>query len=180
MTSLPQNQPSPSTQADRDAAVQRVQAAYAEGHLSHEEMDGHLDRVLLARTSAELEAVLTGLPAQQPPTTSTISAASGRIKRGGAWRVPRFLTVASAFGRVNLDLSRAVIEDPVVDIDLQVATGRAKITVPFGAVVELDGLRTGWKDVDYKLPRRSRPTGPTIRISGAVGFGRLTVRHARR
>ena len=32
----------------------------------------------------------------------------------------------------------------------------------------------------YTTRRRSRPGGPTIRISGAMGLGRLKIRHARR
>ena len=80
-----------------------------------------------------------------------------------------------------LNLSRAVIEHPVVDIELQLGTGRAKIKVPRDATVDVDGLHTGWKDSRYKPRRRSPGTGgPTIRISGAMGFGRLTIRHARR
>jgi hypothetical protein len=94
--------------------------------------------------------------------------------------VPRKLKVDSAFGRVHLDLSRAVIEHPVVDIELNLATGRAKITVPRDAVVDLDGLQTVWKDSFYKPRRPSRPGGPKIRVSGTMGFGRLKIRHARR
>jgi hypothetical protein len=80
----------------------------------------------------------------------------------------------------SLDLSRAVIEHSVVDIELQLGTGRAKITVPRDAIVDVEDLRTGWKDSLYKTRRRSRPGGPRIRISGTVGFGRLKIRHARR
>ncbi len=163
---------------DRDSAVRRVQEAYAEGHISHEEMDERLDRVLTARTHSELGPALASLPEQGAGTTSTIAAAGGRIKRRGAWRVPRMLKVASAFGRVYLDLSRAVIEHPVVDIELQLGTGRARITVPRHAIVDIGDLRTGWKDARYQPPRRSRPGGPTIRITGAMGFGRLRIRHA--
>jgi hypothetical protein len=84
----------------------------------------------------------------------------------------------SAFGKVRLDLSRAIIEHPVVDIELQIGTGGARITVPRDAVVDVEGLRTEWKDLRYKAPRRSRPGGPEIRISGIMGFGRLKIRHA--
>jgi hypothetical protein len=96
------------------------------------------------------------------------------------WRVPRVLKVESALGRVRLDLSRAVIEHPVVDIELQLGTGGAKITVPRDAIVDVEDLRTVLKDSRYKPRRRSRPGGPTIRISGTVGLGRLKIRHARR
>lgn len=180
MTSLPEDPPPLFSEEDRDTAVQRVQEAYAEGHLSHEEMDERLHQVLSAKTHSELVPVLASLPEQNAGTASTIAAAGGRIKRRGAWRVPRILKVESAFGRVCLDLSRAVIEHPVVDIELQLGTGGAKITVPRGAVVDVEGLRTGWKDLRYKAQRRSRSGGPRIRISGTMGFGRLKIRHARR
>ncbi|MEV8524999.1 DUF1707 domain-containing protein [Streptomyces sp. NPDC052000] len=180
MTSLPEDPPPLLAEDERDTAVQRLQEAYAEGHVSHQELDERLRRVLTAKTQGELVSVLVALPERNPGTTSTIAVAAGRIRRRGAWRVPRILKVESAFGRVHLDLSRAVIEYPVVDIELQLGTGRAKITVPRDAIVDVEDLRTGWKDSRYKPRPRSRPGGPTIRISGTMGFGRLKIRHARR
>nr|WP_203602914.1 DUF1707 domain-containing protein [Streptomyces coelicoflavus] len=165
---------------DREAAVRRLQEAYAEGLTPHEVLDEHLHQVLSAKTRSEIASVLVSLPEEQPASTATIAAAGGRIKRRGAWRVPRFLEVESAYGKVRLDLSRAIIEHPVVDIELQLGTGGARITVPRDAVVDVEGLSTGWKDLRYKAPRRTRRGGPTIRISGAMGYGRLKVRHALR
>jgi ribosome-binding ATPase YchF (GTP1/OBG family) len=180
MTSLPEDRPLVISEDDRESAVHRLQEAYVQGHISHEEMNEHLHQVLTAKTSSELASALASLPAESPGTTSTIAAVSGRIQRRGAWRIPRTLKVESAFGRVHLDLSRAIIEHPVVDIELQLGTGRAKITVPRDAIVDFDDVRSGWKAPVYKTPRRSGPGGPRIRISGAMGFGRLKIRHARR
>ncbi|MFC8825995.1 DUF1707 domain-containing protein [Streptomyces sp. NPDC057137] len=180
MTPLPENPQRPIGEDDRDTAVRRLQEAYAEGHISHEEMDERLHTALTAKTHGDLVPALASLPAEKAATTSTIAAAGGRIRRRGAWRVPRNLKVESAFGRVHLDLSRAVVEHPVIDIELQLGTGRAKITVPRDAIVDFDNLHTGWKDTRYKPPRRSRAGGPTIRISGTMGFGRLKIRHAGR
>lgn len=90
------------------------------------------------------------------------------------------LKVTSAYGTVHLDLSRAVIEHPEVDIELHLGTGRARITVPRDAIVDIEDLCTTWKDPRHKPRRRSRPSGPRIRISGGMGYGRLTIRHARR
>ncbi|MEJ8646706.1 DUF1707 domain-containing protein [Streptomyces sp. MS1.AVA.3] len=180
MTALPEDQPQLIAEDDRDTAVQRLQKAYTEGHISHADLDERLHRVLTVKTHSELVSALASLPEEDAGTTSTIAAAGGRIQRRGVWRVPRTLKVESAFGRVHLDLSRAVIEHPVVDIELQLGTGRAKITVPRDAIVDLDALHTGWKDSHYKPRRHSRPGGPRIRISGAMGFGRLKIRHARR
>lgn len=180
MTSLSEDPSSLISEDDRDTAVQRLSEAYAEGHISYEEMDERLHQALTAKTHSELVLALASLPEKNAGTTSTIAAAGGRIKRRGAWRVPRILKVESAYGRVHLDLSCAVIEHPVVDIELRLGTGRAKITVPRDAVVDFEELRTGWKDTLYKPPRRSPSGGPTIRISGTMGFGRLKIRHARR
>ncbi|MEU4704173.1 DUF1707 SHOCT-like domain-containing protein [Nonomuraea dietziae] len=177
---LPGGPPSPITEVDRETAVQRLQEAYTEGHISHEEMVERLHQALTARTHRDLASALASLPEPIAGTTSTIAAVSGRIHRRGAWRVPRTLKVESALGRVRLDLSRAVIDHPVVDIELHLGTGRARITVPRDAIVDLEDLRTGWKDPLYKTRRGSRPRGPTIRISGVMGLGRLTIRHARR
>ncbi len=167
-------------ESERDEAVRRLQEAYAAGHVSHQEMDARLDQVLTATTHDEVEAALAALPREEKGTTATINAATGRIKRRGAWRVPRHLKVESAYGRVRLDLSRAVIEHPVIDIELHLGTGRAGITVPRDAVVDFDDLYTGLKDTRYKPPRRPGPGRPRIRVFGAMGMGRLTIRHARR
>ncbi|MEV7783009.1 DUF1707 domain-containing protein [Kitasatospora sp. NPDC088351] len=180
MSSLPEDPTRLISEDDRDTAVRRLQEAYAEGHISHEEMDERLHQVLTGRTRSELVRALVSLPEEDAGTTSTIAVAGGRIQRRGAWRVPRILKVASAFGRVHLDLSRAVIEHPVVDIELQLGTGRARITVPRDAIVDVEDLHTGWKDLLYRTRRRSGSGGPRIRISGTMGFGRLKIRHARR
>jgi DUF1707 SHOCT-like domain len=177
---LPEVPPSLISEDDRDTAVKRLQEAYAAGHILHEDLDERLHEVLTAKTHSELVQALATLPGENVGTTSTIAAVSGRIRRHGAWRVPRSLKVESAFGRVHLDLSRAVIDHPVVDIELQLGTGRAKITVPRDAIVDIEDLRTVWKDTLYKTRRRTRPGGPRIRISGTMGFGRLKIRHARR
>jgi len=180
VTSQPEDSPPLISEDGRESAVQRLQEAYTEGHISHKELDERLHQVLNAKTHSELVPALASLPEGNAGTTSTIAAASGRIQRRGAWRVPRILKVESALGRVHLDLSRAVIEHPVVDIELQLGTGRAKITVPRDAIVDVEDLRTVWKEPLYKTRRRSGPGGPKIRISGAMGMGRLKIRHARR
>ncbi|MFI1187580.1 DUF1707 domain-containing protein [Streptomyces californicus] len=163
---------------DRDSAVRRVREAYAEEHLTHEEMDERLGRVLAATTHGELAAALDPLPAEDPGGTETIAAAGGRIRRRGVWQVPRYLKVESAFGRVRLDLSRARFEHPVTAIELNLGTGNAVIVVPRDAVVDVSGLATGWKDVRYTPRQPSGPGAPRFRLSGAMGYGRLRIRHA--
>jgi Domain of unknown function (DUF1707) len=177
---MPSDTPSQITEYDRNTALERLQEAFAEGHISYEEMDERLQTVLTAQTHDDLVSVLASLPAMSTSLISEISAMSGRIQRRGVWRVPRVLKVESAYGRVNLDLSRAIIEHPVVDIELQLPYGRAKITLPRDAVVDFEDLRTVWKHPVYKPRSRAQPGGPRIRISGTMGYGRLKIRHRRR
>jgi hypothetical protein len=169
VTSLPEDPSSLISEDDRDTAVQRLSEAYAEGHISHEEMNERLHQVLTAKTHSQLVPALASLPEKNAGTMSTIAAAGGRIKRRGAWRVSRILKVESAYGRVHLDLSCAVIEHPVVDIQLQFGTGRAKITVPRDAIVDFEELRTGWKDTLLQAPTPlpvRRADDPDLRDDG--------------
>ena len=69
------------------------------------------------------------------------------------------MKVESKYGAVNLDLSRAIIEYPVVDIELQLRFGAAKITLPADAVVDLDDLRTDWRLPTYTPPPSADPAG---------------------
>jgi hypothetical protein len=50
------------SEGERETAVERLQQAFAEGHLSPEEMDERLHVALTATTPGELTPALTALP----------------------------------------------------------------------------------------------------------------------
>jgi Domain of unknown function (DUF1707) len=177
--SMPNDVPSRITENDRDMALKRLQEAFVDGHISHQELDDRLQAVFTAGRRGDLGPALAGLPDRNAGPPLRLAAKGGRIRRRGAWRVPRVLKIESEYGGVNLDLSRAIIEDPVVDIELQLRFGRAKITLPDDAIVDLDDLRTVWKLPIYEPPQRANSGGPRIRISGTMEFGRLKIRHKR-
>jgi hypothetical protein len=81
-------------------------------------MADHLQRGLSAKTHGDLVPVLASLPDTNTRRTLTLAGKSGRFRRRGAWRLPRVLKVDSEYGKVDLDLSREIIEHPVVDIEL--------------------------------------------------------------
>jgi hypothetical protein len=166
--------------SDRDAAVTRVQEAFAQGEISHQDLDVRLHSVLTARTTDEVLAAVDSLPAPAAGRVVNVVAMSGRIRRQGSWRVPTVLRIESDYGKVRLDFSRATFESLVVDVELHLRFGGVKIIVPEDSVVDLDGLRTDWKQPRYTLPRHSPGAGPLIRISGSMEYGRLRVRHQRR
>jgi hypothetical protein len=163
---------------DRDRATQLLQDGYAKGQLSHQELDQCLEQVLSAKTRGQLDVAVAGLQTQNPDDRTTIAAVNGIIWRRGRWLVPANLTVASALATVYLDLSRAIIEHPVVDLEILLGVGRARIIVPRDSIVDLEDMATGMKGMTYKPRRPSRSGGLQIRIHGAVGMRKLTVRHA--
>ena len=65
---------------ERDAAVQRLQGAFAEGIIDDQEFDERMQAALTARTRAELDQVLADLPSSgELATVPTQSAGSTTI-----------------------------------------------------------------------------------------------------
>jgi hypothetical protein len=166
--------------SERDVALSQVQLAFAEGRISHEDLEQRLDSVLAARTRDEVLQAVEALPAPAPGRVVSVVAMNGKVRRTGPWHVPRTLRIESENGSVRLDFTRAVFEAPIVDVELQLRFGSARIIVPADAVVDLDGLQSVWKQPRYALPSRPPGTGPRIRVSGSMEYGRLRVRHHRR
>ncbi|MDA4890631.1 DUF1707 domain-containing protein [Streptomyces sp. MS2A] len=179
MSSVPENLPSRISEVDRDLAVERLQEAFSEGHIAQDEMDARLHVALTATTPGELTAALDSLPAGDEGPTVVVDSVGGLIRRRGAWQVPKLFRATSQMGKVYLDLSRATIKHAVVDIELHLEYGWAWIVVPHEATVDYGGLNAAWKQPSYKAPPRGGTSGPRIRISGTMGYGRLRIRHRR-
>jgi hypothetical protein len=157
--------------------VRRLQEAFAEGHISHAEMDDHLQAILTAKTPGDLVPVLASLPDTDTGRTLILAGKSGRFRRRGAWRVPEFSGSSPSTGRSTLTFRGQSSRTPVVDIELQLRFGRARITLPDDAVIDIEDLSTVWKQPIYKTPPRFDAGGPRIRISGTMEYGRLKIRH---
>ncbi|MGP3964800.1 DUF1707 SHOCT-like domain-containing protein [Nonomuraea sp. 3N208] len=160
---------------ERDNAVDRLQQAYADGRLSSGEMEQRLELVLTATSQADLEPALADLPEE----VVHLASRGGRTRRAGEWRVPRFLRIDSEYGGVWLDMTRAVIDHPQIDIELHLPYGSATIVLPAGASANADGMQTEWGGVTSTVPGRSRPGRPHIRVTGEMDYGRLRIRYAR-
>ena len=158
----------------------RVRDAYADGQITHEDLETLLDRVLTTTSRDDVAAVLAALPAAADERAVEISAIKGKIRREGRWQVPRRLRISSEYGDVRLDLTQAAFAAPEVEIELELTYGGARIVVPEGATVDLEGLRTDWKQPTYDDARRTPGAGGLlVRITGHLEYGRLKVRHAR-
>jgi Domain of unknown function (DUF1707) len=132
---------------ERDAVVQRVQQAFAEGRLDDIEFDERMRAALTARTHADLDVLLADLPADLPAETTTpgsAAATAGRgpgrvaialkssVRRGGRWRVPERYTTVVYKGSGWLDLRAAELTGPVTTFLAVAYKSQVTILVPPG------------------------------------------------
>jgi hypothetical protein len=170
--------------AERQTASRRLQAACVEGYLTLEDFSERVGRALAAQTRGELAELTLDLPSQvapaprpQPetPVSSTVVVLSG-VERSGMWGVAETSTWLVAMGNCKLDLRRATIAARLTRIDVRVILGSLEVIVPHGVEVELEASSI----LSSKTQRvsGSPPLGdaPHILISGYVVAGSLTVR----
>ncbi|WP_246079909.1 DUF1707 SHOCT-like domain-containing protein [Nonomuraea mesophila] len=168
---------------DRERATQQLQRAFSEGRLTQMELEERLEVALSSKTYGDLLNLIDDLPVEQPRVNDVVELQSkhGLIKRSGDWAVPRRLRVSSKYGSAELDLSQTVIPHPVVDIELDLTYGYAKIVLPDGAVVDVDGFQSDWGNTSTgSVPSRPRPGALQVVISGRAKYGGLTVRYPRK
>lgn len=165
----------------RDACVHRLNEAFAEGRLADDELATRVEQALAAKTHGELVALVGDLPPAPVPRESDVIelTSARRIERTGRWRVPRRLRVSSEYGGAKLDLSKAVIEHPVVEIELRVPYGSIVIILPPGATADVNGIETEWGRVRSKVDSIPERGTLHVQITGEVGYGRMKIRHAR-
>lgn len=147
---------------ERDATVQRLQVAFAEGRLADAEFDERMRSALAARTHADLDELLADLPASsvpiapRPATANVSGPKPGKyavaykrgIRHAGRWRVPgRFRTIVYK-GSGELDLRAAELTEPITTILAVAYKSDIEIIVPPGVRVEVNGFGVA-RDEDW-------------------------------
>jgi Domain of unknown function (DUF1707) len=165
---------------ERDAVVQRVQQAFAEGRLDDTEFDERMRAALTARMHADLDVLLADLPAETAapgPAPATAGRGPGRmaialkssVRRGGRWRVPERYTTVVYKGSGWLDLRAAELSGPVTTFLAVAYKSQVTILVPPGIRVEMTGFGVTQgadeEDPGYRLPTDA----PVVQVRG-VGY----------
>jgi hypothetical protein len=169
---------------ERDTVLQRVQQAFAEGRLDDSEFDQRMRAALTAKTHAELDVLLTDLPAATSHAPATAGPAPGKyaiaykgsIRRSGRWRVPGRYTTVVYKGSGWLDLRAAELTDPVTTIRAIAYKSTVKLLVPPGVRVEVTGfgiVQDGTDDetLGYRLPNDA----PVIHVRSVAYKGAVEV-----
>ncbi len=119
--------------ADRDRVVELLNTAYSEGRLSKDEYDGRLEDALSARTYADLDQLVTDLPAARATAVTPVAKTNG-------------LAIASLACGLALFVFGPLTAIPAIVFG-HVARYQIKRTGEQGAGLALAGLILGWATV---------------------------------
>ncbi|MFK4071282.1 DUF1707 domain-containing protein [Streptomyces sp. NPDC029674] len=187
--------------ADRDRTADILRDALAEGRLTAEEHSERIDGVYRAKTTAELEPLISDLPAaheQQaarvrapepaparpspgvvPPVAdeNLVAVLSGSARRG-RWRVARRTHAYAVFGSVEIDLSEAIFEQRQVVIKAVAIFGSVEILVPEN--VSLRGSGGGVLG-SFEVDTLDSPDqdAPVVYVDGVAILGSIEARPRR-
>ncbi len=161
-----------------------------EGRLTLDEFSERVGRALEARTRGDLESVMVDLPRVRPPSQPLPEAVSGPAQKKrrwhvavmsghstkGRWRISGKTNAVAVMGGCDMDLRRAEIEGPEVEITAVAFWGGINIIVPEGFDVELQGFSfMGGRDLslrDVPIVRGS----PRIVVRGFAVMGGIEVK----
>jgi hypothetical protein len=177
VTSRPGPRDLRASDADRDAVLDLLSAAAADGRLTLTEHADRAGRAHAARTLGDLAELTTDLaaPSAQPIRLDGRRAVAGvlsRERRDGRWVVPASFPVAAIMGEVVLDLRDALLQSQRTVVYATVIAGHLEVIVPEGVMVVVSGRSVLSRQVVRGARGRSRgPAGP-----GPVGPAVIEIR----
>ena len=174
----PEPLPRPPTDAEREAAAERLTDAAGDGRLTLEEFSDRVGAVWAAETAAELARAGEGinLPVVgSTRTVSTVVSVMGDQHRTGRWRLPARLRGWCLMGDIMLDLRSVICAEPEVEITVVALMGDLDVIVPDGVEVELTGFDLMGDRVLRLAPAPRVPGTPLIRVGAYAAMGDVTV-----
>uniref|UniRef100_A0AAU2JTI7 DUF1707 domain-containing protein n=1 Tax=Streptomyces sp. NBC_00049 TaxID=2903617 RepID=A0AAU2JTI7_9ACTN len=180
--------------ADRDRIAQILSDALAEGRLTAEEHSERLDSLYALKTVGELQVLVRDLPAPgaghtsaaypaghapAPPGTPTESviAVCSSSARKGRWRPGSHTRAVSVLGDISIDLTEAVFEQQVTEINVTCILGNVEVVVPEN--VTLRGYGSGVLG-NFEVRGEGRgetdPQAPVVIVRGFALLGNIEAR----
>ena len=174
----------------RERVIEALSEHFARDNLSIEDLETRMANVYAAKTPADVESLLDGLPALAtgapvpavseangpPKLRERLIAVMSGIVRRGLWRIPRRLRVVAILGGVQLDLREAELPPGVTEIRAFVLMGGLDVRVPPGVRLETEGaaIMGGFEDrIDESGGGRD---APIVRITGIAIMGGVSAR----
>ncbi|THA29290.1 DUF1707 domain-containing protein [Streptomyces sp. A1277] len=165
--------------ADREAVVERLREAAAEGRIDLDELDARLNLALTAKTYGDLAPLTDDLVPVVPDAGEPLTLRGGMhgVRREGGWKVPPRLLVQAGMGGARLDFSRAECRLREVELEVDAQMGGVRIVVPEGWAVDTDALDPGLGGVKDRTSGERLPGAPLLRITGTCGMGGVRLRN---
>lgn len=165
--------------ADREAVVEQLREAAAEGRIDLEELDERLGQALTAKTFAELAPLTDDLgPAVlDPGEPLTVKGGIHGVVRTGRWKVPSRIAAYGGLGGVRLDFTQAECRLREIEVTVDAQMAGVVFVVPVGWRPDTDALDPGFGGLKDKTSGERLPGTPVLRITGSCGAGGVTVRH---
>jgi hypothetical protein len=179
----PQPETIRASDADRQAAVERLEKALAEGRITAEEFRQRTEAAYAATTTAALRPLLADLPDQ--PDQPTPAEFVGRRApanvvnvlgdvRLSASELPR--RVGTVLGNIRIDLRDLRSSDERVELDLWTVLGDIDVILPEGVDGELEGFAVlGNRRVEL-APVPRTPGTPRVVVRAHAVLGDLKLR----
>lgn len=178
--------------ADRDRIAHILGDAVAEGRLTAEEHSERLDVLYAVKTVGELDVLVRDLPAPggaaapaSPLGSSgasagpaeTVVAVCSSSARKGRWRPGAHTRAVSVMGDISIDLTEAVFEQQVTEINVTCVLGNVEVVVPEN--VTLRGYGSGVLgnfEVRGEARGETDPQAPVVIVRGFALLGNIEAR----
>jgi hypothetical protein len=167
--------------AEREAAVGRLERALGEGRLTVGEFRHRAEAAYAAVMTAELDPLVVDLPAPGSPgveivgsrAPATLFKAMGDVRIGGGAPVPG--RVGTVLGNIRIDLRDLRTDAERIELDLSAGMGNIDVIVAEGVDAELTGWTgLGKRKVDLApVPRLAGTPRVTVRAHALLGDVRL-------
>ncbi|MDC7241817.1 MAG: DUF1707 domain-containing protein [Spirochaetales bacterium] len=176
----------------RKEAEERLQWAYAHGHITIESLENRLNELHAAEDKLKIIELVKDLPAPESTDSGRAEQTGGIYHQGsgkkkeeyisilgsnsrrGAWDVPEKIDVFAFLGSQELDFTEARFPRKSVKIDAFTLMGSLDLKVPQGIRVTTRGVPI-LGSIDNRV--ESTAEGPEIIIEGAAVLGSITAKN---
>lgn len=179
-------------ETQRERAVELLSRHFAHDNLSLDELERRIEKAYHARAAAELHDLTRDLPEdvadartrRSAPLPEAFAPESDRIvsimtetRRRGAWRPARQVDLWSVMSDTQLDLTEALLNPGVTEIDVSALMTAVRIIVPPGVrvVVQASAILSSISDESIEPPSIASGA-PIIRITGFAIMSEIKVR----
>jgi hypothetical protein len=181
MTENPTQQPPlRASDADREAAVARLEQALGEGRITVDEFRQRTERAYAAVLAGDLQPLLADLPAtpsevemvgSRPP--ARVVNVMGDIVLDGGAPLPRW--ASTGLGNIRIDLRDLRTDADVVELELFAGLGDIEVIVPEGVDAQLEGWSVlGNRKIELAaVPRLAGTPRIVVRAHAILGDLRL-------